>query len=82
MSNERAPNCQRMRNKTVTFMTNETINRRVEKRSDLEEKIAELENCDSLSDRQTERLDALNERLDALEQLIDALNVDLVDYCL
>jgi len=74
-------------------MTNETINRRVEKIQDemiylteeLEEKKGELEEeIIYLEERnsQAKRLDALNERRDMLEQLIDALNIDLEEYYL
>ena len=74
-------------------MTNETINRRVEKirdemtyliedleveKGELEEEIIYLEERNS----QAKRLDALNERRDMLEQLIDALNIDLEEYYL
>ena len=48
----------------------------------LEEKIAELENRDTLTDKQSERLDNLQERCDMLEQLIDALDIDLEEYYL
>lgn len=71
MSNERAPNCQRTRNQTVAFMTIEKIQ---DEMTYLAEELEE-ENRDSLSNRQTERLDAF-------EQLIDALNVDLEEYYL
>ena len=97
MINERAPNCQRIRNQTVAFMTNEMINRRVEKvqdemtylteqledeKQEVEDKIAELEDRDTLTDKQSDRLDNLQERSDMLEQLIDALNIDLEEYYL
>lgn len=78
-------------------MTNEMINRRVEKIQDeimylveqledekegVEDKIAELENRDTLTDKQSDRLDNLQERSERLEQLIDALNIDFEEYYL
>ena len=78
-------------------MTNEMINRRVDKiqdeimylakqledeRQGVEDKIAELENRDTLTDKQSDRLDNLQERSERLEQLIDALNVDFEGFYL
>lgn len=80
-----------------TNMTNEMINRRVEKiqdemtylteqledeKQEVEDKIAELENLDTLTDKQSDRLDNLQERSERLEQLIDALNVDFEGFYL
>lgn len=64
-------------------MTNEMINRRVGKIQDemtyliedLEEERSDLENRDTLTDKQSKRLDAL-------DQLIDALNIDFEEYYL